>query len=614
MFAAEFRADELEVIAGRPLAGKDEGVILPGGLRRSILTTKVPLPDGRGAIRGLVGIGRDMTERRRGERRLAAQYAVTRVLSESTSLPEAAPGLMRAICETLEAAYGALWEIDRQARVLRATATFFRHEVGADEVDELTRRTTFAPGEGLPGRVWDGGQPLLTTPFDADAFPRAADAARAGLISAFAFPIVVGTEVAAVLEFLGAEVHAPDPDLLDLLKALGTQIGQFVEHRRADAMFVQAQKMEAVGQLAGGIAHDFNNLLGVILGYVDLARVGLSAGHPSRPRLDAIQKAAERAAALTRHILTFSRRQAVVPRVCDLNEIVEGMEPLLRRLIGEDVRLAVVLGATLGRVRADPGQVEQVIMNLAVNARDAMPRGGRVVIETSNVELDASAPRTQTELRPGPHVLLAVSDTGEGMSPETQARIFEPFFTTKAQGKGTGLGLAVVYGVVKQSGGSISVYSEPGHGTTFKVYLPRVDEAATTAQEDRPGEAAGGTETVLLVEDEDALRAVSAEVLRGAGYHVLEAEDTTAAVVVAGEADRPIDLVISDVVLPDGTGPDLAARILAGHTGARVLLVSGYTDGLVRGAAGAETPFLGKPFSIDALLRKVREVLDAPGA
>jgi CheY-like chemotaxis protein len=285
---------------------------------------------------------------------------------------------------------------------------------------------------------------------------------------------------------------------------------------------------------------------------------------------------------------------------------------MLRRLIGEDVRLDVVLGEGLGRVRADPGQLEQVIMNLAVNARDAMPSGGRLVIETSNVDLDEPYARSHPEVRPGPYVMLTVGDTGVGMQPATLARIFEPFFTTKEPGKGTGLGLAVVYGIVKQSGGSLFVYSEPGRGSTFKIYLPRTDAPESKEQMTALDAAAGGSEIVLLVEDEQALRAIVAETLRMAGYTVLEASDPKEALVVAAQSQPPIQLVITDVVLPGQSGPETANQIRNAQPGVRVLLMSGYTDRLLDGNALVEpgTPFLSKPFTIDALLRKVRAVLD----
>jgi PAS domain S-box-containing protein len=556
---------------------------------------------------------RDITERRRAERWQAMQHAVTRVLADSTSLSAAAPGIIQAVCETLGGKFGAIWEIDRQANVLRCADLWHVPGLSADELEAQTRQIAFAPGIGLPGRVWASGKPLVVPDVARDAsFPRAASATNAELRGAFAFPIQLRDGVTGVIDFLGPEMPEPEPELLAMLSAIGSQIGQFIEHRRAEQQLLQAQKMEAVGQLAGGIAHDFNNLLGVILGYGELASRELGAEHKTNRRIEAIRKAAERAAALTRQILTFSRKQAVEIRVCDLNHIVEDTEKMLRRLIGEDMRLAVVLGEGLGRVRADPGQLEQVIMNLAVNARDAMPSGGRLVIETSNVDLDEPYARSHPEVRPGPYVMLTVGDTGVGMQPATLARIFEPFFTTKEPGKGTGLGLAVVYGIVKQSGGSLFVYSEPGRGSTFKIYLPRTDAPESKEQMTALDAAAGGSEIVLLVEDEQALRAIVAETLRMAGYTVLEASDPKEALVVAAQSQPPIQLVITDVVLPGQSGPETANQIRNAQPGVRVLLMSGYTDRLLDGNALVEpgTPFLSKPFTIDALLRKVRAVLD----
>jgi CheY-like chemotaxis protein len=370
--------------------------------------------------------------------------------------------------------------------------------------------------------------------------------------------------------------------------------------------------MEAVGQLAGGIAHDFNNLLSVILGYAQLAVRELGPEHKTIRRLDAVCKAADRAAALTRQILTFSRQQNAETRVCDVNHIVEDMERMLRRLIGEDVRLAVALDQDVGRVRADPGQLEQVIMNLAVNARDAMPRGGRLVLETSNVELDEAYAQSHAGVSPGAYVVLAISDTGEGMEPAILARIFEPFYTTKGPGKGTGLGLAVVFGIVKQSGGFLSVYSEPGRGSTFRVFRPRVFEEEMPVSSREGIAPVGGSETVLVVEDEDALRGIVVETLREAGYTVLEAPDPRLAATLAAKETQAIHLLLSDVVLPGQSGPETAIQLRKARPAMRVLLMSGYTDRLLDRDPGTEapTPFLSKPFTIDALLRKVREVLD----
>ncbi len=610
---AEFTADERRVLEGRPFVDKKEAYLTPAGARRSLLTSKVPLIDGRGRIRGLVGTGRDVTERERAELRLKTQHTVTRVLAEASSLGEAAPRILQSVCEGAGGAFGTLWDVDRQANVLRCLALWHAEDLAADDLAAQTRAAAFPPGVGLVGRAWSGRRTVVALDLERDpGFVRAAAAARAGLRAAFALPILAKDEVIAVVDVMGSDLRAPDDDLLEMLTTVASQIAQFVDHRRAEAQFIQSQKMEAVGQLAGGIAHDFNNLLGVILAYADMARRELGE-HRAVRRIDAIRKGAERAAALTQQILTFSRKQPVAVQVCDLNGIVENMEKMLRRLIGEDVRLAVVPGPELGRVRADPSQLEQVILNLAVNARDAMPTGGRLVVETSNVDV-AVVPQTQFDMRPGPHVMLAVSDTGQGMTPETQARIFEPFFTTKAQGKGTGLGLAVVYGVVKQGGGGISVYSEPGRGTTFKIYLPRVEEApSSVAPPQKQAAPRGGSETILLVEDEDALRSVVAETLRLEGYEVLEAKDPRSALVVAAQAERGIHLILTDVVLPGESGPETAAQIRGQHPEARVLLVSGYTDRLLEGQRGVEPgmPFLGKPFTSEALLLKVREVLDA---
>ena len=386
------------------------------------------------------------------------------------------------------------------------------------------------------------------------------------------------------------------------------------EQKSLEAQLRQAQKMDAVGRLAGGVAHDFNNLLTVINGYSALLLERLPPGDLSRDLLEEIHKAGERSAGLTRQLLAFSRQQVLAPKSLDLNAVVADTERLLRRVIGEDVRLATALAPGLGTVRADPGQLEQVLMNLAVNARDAMPTGGRLTIETRNVDLDDAYARTHPDARPGPHVLLAVSDTGCGMTDQVMARIFEPFFTTKGPGKGTGLGLATVYGIVKQSGGHVGVYSEVGQGTTFKVYLPRVESAAT-AQDGRPRQQTPrwGAETVLVVEDEDGVRALTRRVLTGCGYTVLEAADGDEAVWVAAGHPGPIHLLITDVVMPGDGGQAVAERVREHHPEARVLYVSGYTDDAVvrHGILHEHANFLQKPFSPVLLSHKVRDVLDS---
>ncbi len=374
----------------------------------------------------------------------------------------------------------------------------------------------------------------------------------------------------------------------------------------------EAQKMEAVGRLAGGVAHDFNNLLGVISGYTELLARARPDDSRNHERLDEIAKAAARAATLTRQLLAFSRRQVLQPKILDLNLVVADLENMLRRLVGEDVEFVTVLPATLGCVRADSGQLAQVLMNLAINARDAMPGGGRLTIETSNVTLDSRLPLNLPEAGPGPWIKLMVTDTGHGMDPETLAHAFEPFYTTKGPGQGTGLGLSTVYGIVKQSGGYVSVDSEPGLGTSFRIYLPQVEEVQG-GEEAAPGaRPPRGTEALLLVEDEEALRELLAEALTDHGYAVIAAAGGEEALRLAEAHEGPIHLVVTDVVMPGMSGRELVDRLVPRRPEARILYLSGYaSDEMVRhGVLDPGASLLTKPFSLDALLAKVREVLD----
>jgi PAS domain S-box-containing protein len=384
---------------------------------------------------------------------------------------------------------------------------------------------------------------------------------------------------------------------------------------RLEQQLRQAQKMEAVGRLAGGVAHDFNNMLTIISGYGGLLLEHPSTIEPLRGYVNEIKNASTRAASLTRQLLAFSRQQVLAPRVLGLNAVVANIEKMLKRLIGEDIDLVTILGERLWPVKADPGQLEQVLLNLAVNSRDAMPNGGVLTIETANVEMDSTSVQTHFPLPPGPYVLLAFSDTGIGMDAETQARIFDPFFTTKEKGKGTGLGLAMVYGIVKQSGGYIWVYSEVGKGTTFKIYLPRTEEVVDESRPARGGLGAQqGTETLLLVEDEDAVRALVRNVLREKGYRILEASRGEEALELAEQYGGPIDLLVTDVVMPQMNGRELARRLANLLPQIKVLYISGYADNAVwyQGGLDSGGAFLQKPFSPEALARKVREVLGGP--
>jgi two-component system, cell cycle sensor histidine kinase and response regulator CckA len=386
--------------------------------------------------------------------------------------------------------------------------------------------------------------------------------------------------------------------------------------RRTEEQLRQAQKMEAIGNLAGGIAHDFNNLLSVILSYSSLISEGLDPSDPRRADAEEIERAAECAAALTHQLLAFSRKQILQPKIIKLSDIVCRLEPMLRRLIGEHIELTVLVGQELGFVKADPSQMEQVIMNLAVNARDAMPRAGKLIIETSNVHLSEEYAAAHVGVVPGPYVRLAVTDTGVGMDQATQARMFEPFFTTKEKGRGTGLGLATVFGIVQQSGGSIWVYSELGKGTVFKVYFPRTDAdaAAAAASLHPPVGSLTGQETILLVEDEERVRVLVRTILRRRGYQVIEAQTAGDALLVCEERSATIDLLLTDVVMPRISGPELAERLSRHRPNMKILYMSGHTENAIvhQGTLDSAVAFLQKPITPEGLARKVREVLDAP--
>lgn len=385
------------------------------------------------------------------------------------------------------------------------------------------------------------------------------------------------------------------------------------DRRVLERQLRMAQKMEAIGRLSGGIAHDFNNLLGVIIGYIQVMKRSLVPGQSSYEYAEEIEKAGQRAVSLTRQLLAFSRQQVLEPVILNLNVLVTDMEKMLPRLIGEDIQLKLILDPVLGQVKADPGQIEQVVMNLAVNARDAMPDGGKLTIQTANAELDAAFAREHPGSVPGQCVMLAVTDTGTGIDPEIQAQIFEPFFTTKGRDKGTGLGLATVYGVVKQSNGYISVDSEKGKGASFKVYLPRIEQPiATKIESVQAPLTVRGSETILLVEDAEPLRLLAQLFLKENGYQVLTAADGAEAQEIAAQNPGPIHLLLTDVVMPGINGRVLAERLASRHPAMKVLYMSGYTDSFIAGHGVLEegTHLLHKPFTEEALMHKVRELLD----
>lgn len=375
----------------------------------------------------------------------------------------------------------------------------------------------------------------------------------------------------------------------------------------------QAHKMEAIGQLAGGLAHDFNNLLGVILGYCELLEEQQGLTETVRNMVVEIHNAGKSARNLTQRLLAFSRRQVLEPAVMDLNETVHRMEKMLNRLIGDDVQLVSVLAPDLGKIKADPNQVEQMLMNLSINARDAMPKGGLIIIKTANAEIDETYAHQHPATEPGHYVLLTVSDTGIGMDAETQSHIFEPFFSTKPQGQGTGLGLSTVFGLVKQSGGAIAVYSEPGGGATFKIHFPRCDEVLVDPQQRKTAPTKGGTETILLVDDATPLRELTRRILEDSGYTVLDSGDPGEALRIAAEHEGPLPLMITDVVMPGFSGSVLAERVAEVRPETKVLYASGYNDDSIvhSHVRGQDAAFLDKPFTRENLLRKVRDLLDS---
>jgi PAS domain S-box-containing protein len=536
----------------------------------------VVVRDGDGEPLFLQGYLLDITERKAAEQALAERENLLQTIIATE--PE---------CVKLIGADGTLMQMNRAGLEM----------VEADSLEQI-----------LGGRVED-----LVVPEHRDAFKALTRKALNGGSGSLEFELV---GLRGTRRWL--ETHAvPLRETTGKVQAALSVTRDVTERRRLEQQLVQSQKMEAVGRLAGGIAHDFNNLLTGIIGYSDLLRMGLPAESPLRADADEVRKAAERAASLTRQLLAFSRRQVLQPRVIDLHRVVVDMDRMLRRLIGEDIELVASCAPGLGRVEADPGQLEQVIANLAVNARDAMPAGGRLVIEAKNAVVTTRAVAGGgAEMPPGDYVVLSVTDTGTGMDSETKAHLFEPFFTTKEVGKGTGLGLATVYGIVKQSNGFIWVDSEPGSGTSVRIYLPRVEKEAEPASEQPTVvyTAQGGSETVLVVEDEHVVRSLLSEDLARRGYTVLTADNGVEALALACAPESRIDVVVTDVIMPEMGGIELARELTAAHPGLRVIYMSGYSERTVAEGVGP-WPLLQKPFNASALAATIREVLDvAPAA
>ncbi len=554
-------------------------------------------------------------------RQLKTLYGVARIIAAAPGLDEAAPPILREICETLGWSVGLLWTATTDGGELRLVHSWSPDDPRLQPFIAHCRARAFTPEEGVIGIAWSRRSPAWIPELESErSFVRLPAARAAGLRSMVVVPILFAGRLLGAMEMYSAIPREPEPELLPLLSGLGSILGEFIDRIRVveglrlrEERLRQSEKMEAIGRLAGGIAHDFNNMLTAILGFSEELLERLGPDSPCRADLEQIHRAGERSADLTRQLLAFGRRQMLQPRVIDLNATIAGMEPMLRRLLGEKVRLEVLPAAEMCCVKVDPGQFEQVALNLALNGRDAMRGGGTLVIETANLNLDEAYARRHPGVVPGPFVMFSVSDTGTGMDEETRSHLFEPFFTTKVRGQGTGLGLATIHGIVNQSGGHIWVYSELGRGTSFKVYLPRVFEKPHKSEPPAP-RPVRGDETILVIEDEEVVRLMVKSILEQQGYRVLMAGCAAEALQTAQEHGPDLHLVLSDVVLPDGNARRLSERIRELAPKARYLFMSGYTSNAIfhNGVLDPGVEFIEKPFAPHDLLVRLRRLLDSP--
>jgi PAS domain S-box-containing protein len=572
---------------------------------------------------GFVGFLRDISERRLVETALVEQArvaalgaAVGMALTADVALMDILERCCGAVVQHLGGAFAGIWTLNAASRSLELQASAGKRAA----LEEAYSRV--AVGEFRVGRVAAELRASLSNSVQSEGgADERAWALREGIVAFAGHPLLLGGELVGVVAMFAGDplTELAHAGLASVADAIAVRVrGKVAEAANAalEEQLRHSQKMEAVGRLAGGVAHDFNNLLSVILSYSEMVIADLKEGDPIRDDIEEIRRAGVRAADLTRQLLMFSRQQVIEPRVLDLNDVIAGMEKMLRRLVGEDVDIAWRPGAVGASVCVDPGSIEQVIMNLAINARDAMPQGGKLTIETANVVVDQSYASAHLGATPGAYVMLSVADSGTGMDKATQARIFEPFFTTKEKGKGTGLGLSTVFGIVHQSGGHVWVESEIGVGSVFKIYLPRVDRRAVEPRPKQSPATLRGHETILLVEDEVQVRDVARGILQRYGYTVIEARDAGEAFLLCERHPATIHLLLTDVVMPQMSGPELAKRLAQERPGMKVLCMSGYTDDAAvrHGVIDSAFAYLQKPLTVETLTRKVRDVLDATGS
>jgi two-component system cell cycle sensor histidine kinase/response regulator CckA len=621
--AARYVAEDRAILQeGQPLIDKLEAVTDQAGNLKWHSTTKLPLRDDQGSIKGILIVRRDVTEQRRAEDALHTAHAELerRVQERTVALAQANASLnaeiserrkveeaLRASEERYRSLYrdspSMLFTLDAGHRVLSVNP-FGAHQLGYS-VEELE------------------GRSVLDVVHDADresVIQHLQECLKKlWVVYSWQFRKVRKNGSLLWVEGFARAVRAPGGEVNVFVVCHDITERMLTEQERAklEAQLRHAQKMQSIGLMAGGIAHDFNNLLSPILGYAELILGDLAPGDPRHEWVRDIMQAGKRASELTRQLLAFSRKQVLELKTVDLSEVVRRFERMLRRTIREDIRIEVVISPALGKVRADIGQIEQVLMNLAINGQDAIPKEGVLTIEAQNVTLDEEYARQRSDVRPGQYVMLAMSDTGVGMDPVTQESLFEPFFTTKERGKGTGLGLSTVYGIVKQHGGTVSAYSEPGKGSTFKVYLPRiVDSAATAASAasaSSPETTTRGTETILVVEDNYLVRNLARDMLRSLGYRVLVADGAESCFQLTASYEGPIHLLLTDVVLPQLDGKQVFMRLRAKWPELKVLYMSGYTSNVIvhHGVLDAGVHFIQKPLSLQALSTKIRQVLDS---